>query len=323
MVRLFFCCLSITLLLTAARLADAQQPATLKRVGFLNPAGSPSANVQSFYRGMRELGYIDGQNITIDFRTGSNLKELTDLAAELVRQKVDVIVASGPAVPVARAVTNSVPIIFAFSGDPIEAGFIDSLARPGRNMTGITWLAFELVGKRLEILKEAAPRVTRVAILASPAHAGEQRELRETQKSADALKITLLHNHVKDGADVNAALEAAVKKNANALLVFPDPVTNAHRKQITEFAVKRRLPTMFGRKEPVEGGGLLSYGPILEEVYRRIPVHVDKVLKGTNPADIPTELPMAFEFVINLKTAKQIGLTIPQWTLMKADGVIK
>ena len=219
--------------------------------------------------------------------------------------------------------TGTVPIVFSYSGDPIEAGFIDSLARPGRNMTGITWLAFELVGKRLEILKEVVPSVSRVGVLASPLHAGEQREFRETQSTARALGVTLQYNQVRDMADVDAAFNRTIKDNADALLVFPDPVTNLHREQIAEFAAKHRLPSMFGRKGYVEAGGLISYGPKLEEISRRIPVHVDKILKGAKPADVPTELPTKFELLINLKTAKQIGLTIPPNVLVRADRVIQ
>jgi putative tryptophan/tyrosine transport system substrate-binding protein len=301
---------------------EAQQPTKVRKIGFLNQTGAFSANVEAFRQGMRELGYIEGQNIVIEFRTAEQ-SQLTQLANELVQQKVEVIVASGPAARPAQMATGTVPIVFNFSGDPVEAGFIDSLARPGRNMTGVTQLAFELVGKRLEILKEAVPRVSRVGVLASPLHAGEQREFRETQSTARALGITLLYNQVKDTAEVGAAFDAIIKEKSNALLVFPDPVTNAHRTQIVEFAVNHRLPSMFGRKEPVEAGGLMSYGPSLEELYRRIPVHVDKILKGAKPADLPTELPTKFEFFINLKTAKQIGLTIPPNVLVRADKVIR
>jgi putative tryptophan/tyrosine transport system substrate-binding protein len=248
---------------------------------------------------------------------------MTELATELVQEKVEIIVAAGSGAPAAKMATGTIPIVFLYSGDPIEAGLIDSLARPGRNMTGITWLAFELVGKRLEILKEAVPRVSRVAVLASPAHPGEQRELRETQSAARALGTTLLYNQVKDTADVTAAFDTILKEKANALLVFPDPVTNGHREQIAEFAMKHRLPSMFGRKELVEAGGLMSYGPKLEEVYRRIPVHVDKILKGAKPAEVPTELPTKFEMFINLKTAKQIDVTIPPNLPARADKVIR
>ena len=313
----------VGLILTSFCRVEAQQPTKVRKIGFLNQTGAFSANIEAFRQGMRELGYIEGQNIVIEFRSGERGSRLTELANELIRQKVDVIVAAGSAAPAAKIATETVPIVFLFSGDPIEAGLIDSLARPGRNMTGITWLAFELVGKRLEILREAVPRVSRVAILASPAHPGEQRELKETQSTARALGITLQYNQVRDTAEVDAAFDRIVKENANALLVFPDPVTSVHRTQISEFAAKHRLPSMFGRKEPVEAGGLISYGPKIEETYRRIPVHVDKILKGAKPADVPTELPTKFEMFINLKTAKQIGLTIPPNVLVRADKVIR
>ena len=263
---------------------EAQQPTKVRKIGFLNQSGAFSATIEPFRQGMRELGYTEGQNFVIEFRSGQGRDRLTELATELVRQKVDVIVAAGAAAPAAKMATETVPIVFLFSGDPIEAGLIDSLARPGRNMTGITWLAFELVGKRLEILKEAVPRVSRVAVLASPAHPGEQRELKETQSTARALGITLQYNQVRDTAEVDAAFDRIVKENANALLVFPDPVTSVHRTQIAEFSAKHQLPSMFGRKEPVEAGGLISYGPKIDETYRRIPVHVDKILKGAKPA---------------------------------------
>jgi putative ABC transport system substrate-binding protein len=302
---------------------QAQQPLTVRKIGFLSQSGTPAASLAAFRRGLRELGYIEGQNIIVEYRLGERGARLTELATELIREKVEVIVAGGPAVSWAKVATGTVPIVFLFSGDPVEAGFIDSLAQPGRNMTGITWLAFELVGKRLELLKEAAPKVSRVAILASPAHAGEQRELRETQSTARALGITLLYHQVNDTAEVNAALDMVVKENPNALLVFPDPVTNAHRAQIVDFAARRRLPSVFGRKEPVEAGGLISYGPKLDEVYRRVPIYVDKILKGAKPAELPTELPTKFELFINLRTAKQIGVTISPNLLARADKVIK
>jgi putative tryptophan/tyrosine transport system substrate-binding protein len=301
---------------------EAQQPTKVRKIGFPHRTGAFGVNIQEFRQGLRELGYIEGQNIMIEFRSGERA-QLAQLANELVQQKVEVIVAAGPGANAAKTATETIPIVFTFSGDPIEAGLIDSLARPGRNMTGITWLSFELVGKRLEILKEAVPRVSRVGVLASPAHPGEQRELRATQSTAKALGITLQYNQVEDTADVDVAFDTIIKDKANALLVFPDPVTNEHRTQIAKFAVKHRLPSMFGRKEAVEAGGLISYGAKLEEVYRRIPVHVDKILKGAKPADVPTELPTKFEMFINLKTAKQIGLTMPPNLLVRADKVIK
>jgi len=302
---------------------EAQQPTKVRKIGFLSQAGIFPVNFETFRQGMRELGYIEGQNVVIEYRTAEQAARLTELAKELVQQKVEVIVASGPAARPAKMATETIPIVFNFSGDPVEAGFIDSLARPGRNMTGVTQLAFELVGKRLEILKEAVPGVSRVGVLASPLHAGEQRELRETQSTARGLGTALQYNQVKNTSEVGAAFDTIIKEKANALLVFPDPVTNAHQMQIVEFAVKHQLSSMFGRKEPVEAGGLMSYGPNLEELYRRIPVHVDKILKGTKPADIPVEQPMKFELVINLKTAKQIGLTMPPNLLARADKIIR
>jgi putative ABC transport system substrate-binding protein len=272
---------------------------------------------------MRELGYIEGQNIIIEYRSAETSTQLTQFTNDLVQQKVDVIVTSGPAARPAKTATETIPIVFNFSGDPVEAGFINSLARPGRNMTGVSQLSFELVGKRLEVLKEAMPGVSRVGVLASPLHAGEQRELKETQNTARGLGIALQYNQVKNTSEVGAAFDTLIKEKTNAIVIFPDPVTNAHHTQIIEFSVKHRLPSMFGRKEPVEAGGLMSYGPNLAELYRRIPIQVDKILKGAKPADLPTELPTKFEVVINLKTAKQIGATIPQWTLTKADQVIR
>jgi putative ABC transport system substrate-binding protein len=312
----------IGLTLASFHPVEAQQPTKMRKIGFLNPTGALGLNIEAFRQGMRELGYIEGQNIVIEFRSGERA-QLAQLANELVQQKVEVIVATGPAAPTAKTATETIPIVFSVSGDPIEAGLINSLARPGRNMTGITWLAFELVGKRLELLKEAVPRVSRVAVLADPAHPGEQRELKETQSTARALGIALQYNQVKDTAAVDAAFDTIIKEHANALLVFPDRVTNAHRTQIAKFTVKRRLPSMFGLSTYVEAGGLMSYGPRLEDVYRRIPVHVDKILRGAKPADVPTELPTKFEMFINLNTAKQIGLTIPPAVLYRADKVIK
>jgi putative tryptophan/tyrosine transport system substrate-binding protein len=190
-------------------------------------------------------------------------------------------------------------------------------------MTGITMLAYELVGKRLEALKETAPKVFRVAVLSSPAHPGEQRELAETQKTARNLGISLLYHQLNSAGDVSAALDSTAKDNAQALLAFPDPVTNAHREQIVDFATKHRLPSVFGTGDFVEAGGLLSYGPDHNALWRRLAVYVDKILKGAKPADLPVEQPTKFELVINLKTAKQIGLTIPQSVLYRADKVIR
>jgi putative tryptophan/tyrosine transport system substrate-binding protein len=313
-----------TLVLLSSHPAEAQKPAKVPRVGYLIPAAGASAQYEAFRQGLRDLGYVEGQNIAIEYRSGESSSRLADLATELSQLKVDVIVAQGAAANQAKMVAGASPIVFGMSGDPVEGGFVASLARPGGNMTGLTFLAFELVGKRLELLKEVVPKVSRVAVLANPAHPGEQRELRETQNTAQSLGATLQYLQVKASTDFDGAFEAVSKQHANALLVFPDAVTIAHRVRIAEFAAKSRLPSMFGWKEYVEAGGLMSYGPNIQDLYRqRIPIYVDKILKGTKPADLPVELPLRFELVVNLKTAKQIGLTIPPNVLARADKVIK
>jgi putative tryptophan/tyrosine transport system substrate-binding protein len=313
-----------TLVLLSSHPAEAQKPAKVPRVGYLIPAAGASAQYEAFRQGLRDLGYVEGQNIAIEYRSGESSSRLADLATELSQLKVDVIVAQGAAANQAKMVAGASPIVFGMNGDPVEGGFVASLARPGGNMTGLTFLAFELVGKRLELLKEVVPKVSRVAVLANPAHPGEQRELRETQNTAQSLGATLQYLQVKASTDFDGAFEAVSKQHANALLVFPDAVTIAHRVRIAEFAAKSRLPSMFGWKEYVEAGGLMSYGPNIQDLYRqRIPIYVDKILKGTKPADLPVELPLRFELVVNLKTAKQIGLTIPPNVLARADKVIK
>jgi len=307
----------------------AQAPPKVPKVGYLS-IGSASdprriALSDAFRQGLHGLGYIENKSVSIEARFAEgSYDRLPDLAAELVRLRVDIIVAySTPATKAARDATRTIPIVMSAVVDPVATGLVASLGRPGGNVTGLSLMAPELIGKQMQLLTELVPKVSRVAVLASPLHAGEQREFRETQSTARALGITLQYNQVRGTGEVDAAFDRIVKENANALLVFPDPVTNANRKQIVEFAVKRRLPSMFGRKEPVEAGGLMSYGPSLEELYRRIPVHVDKILKGAKPTDVPTELPTKFEMFINLKTAKQIGLAIPPNVLVRADRVIR
>jgi putative ABC transport system substrate-binding protein len=268
------------------------------------------------------FGYVEGRNRVIEYRSAEDQARLAQLAAELVRLNVEVIVTPGPATRAAQTATENIPIVFSFSGDPVEAGLVKSLGRPGGNMTGITWLAFELVGKRLELLKEAAPRVSRVAVLANPAHPGEQRELSETAQTARALGATVQYHSVRTTADFPAAFDAIVRDSANALLVFPDGLTMAQRRQTAEFAAKQRLPSVFGWREYVEAGGLMAYGPNRVETARQLAVYVDKILKGAKPADLPVEQPTKFELVINLKTAKALGLSIPQSLLVRADEII-
>jgi putative ABC transport system substrate-binding protein len=304
--------------------AETQKSPAVRKIGLLSWSGSPSGANEVFRRSLGELGYAEGHNIVIEHRSAEGRPRLLELANELVREKVEVIVAGGgPAARSAKDATKTIPIVFVTSGGPVEGGFVDSIARPGGNMTGMSWMSFEIVGKRLELLKEAAPRVSRVAILSNPQHPGEQRELRETQSSARAMGMTLDYYQTRTSAEFDAAYDAISKQNVNGLLVFPEGVTFANRLGIIDFAAKRRLPSMLGWKEFVEAGGLMAYGPNRDESFRRIAVYVDKILKGTKPADLPVELPKRFELVINLKTAQQIGLTIPPSVLARADKVIK
>src|SRR5262249_43850781 len=312
-------------ILTSVQLAEAQKAPTVRKIGFLGSAASGLIlSYEVFRQSLRELGYAEGHNIAIEYRTAEGRPRLLELANELVREKVEVIVAAGgPAARSAKDATKTIPIVFAASGEPVEAGFVESIARPGGNMTGMSWLSFELVGKRLELLKEAVPRVSRVPILSNPQHPGEQRELRETQSTARAMGITLDYYQTRTSAEFEAAYDAISKQNINGLLVFPEGVTLGNRLGIVDLAAKRRLPSMFGWKEYVEAGGLMSYGPNRDESFRRIAMYVDKVLKGTKPNDLPVELPVKFELVINLKTAKDIGVTVTPNVLARADRVIR
>jgi putative ABC transport system substrate-binding protein len=304
--------------------AEAQRPERLRKVGFLSVSGGPTGAQEVFRRTLRELGYAEGQSIAIEYRSGEDRTQLLGLASELVREKVEVIVASGGlAARSAKDAAKMIPIVFTTSGDPVEPGFVDSLARPGGNLTGMSWLSFELVGKRLELLKEAVPKVSHVAILSNPQHAGEQRELRATQSTARALGITLDYHQTRSAAQFETAFDAISKEPVNGLLVFPEAVTLSRRMAIVEFAAKRRLPTMVGWREYVEAGALMAYGPNRDESYRRIAIFVDKILKGAKPAELPVELPTKFELIINLNTAKQIGVEIPPNVLARADRVLR
>jgi putative ABC transport system substrate-binding protein len=305
--------------------AEAQRPSEVRRIGYLQAgvSGLPSSFYEILREGLRDLGYVEGRNILIEYRSAEDRLRVAELAAELVRLNVEVIVTPGAATSAAKRATETVPIVFSYSGDPVEAGFVKSLGRPGGNMTGITWLSFELAGKRLELLKEASPRVSRVAILSNPAHPGEQRELAETQQTARTVGVAVDYHQVRTSPDFQAAFDAIGKNKAEAILVFPEGATMTHRQQIAEFAAKHRLPSVFGWREYVEAGGLMAYGPNRVETAKRLAVYVDRILKGTKPADLPVEQPTKFELVINLKTAKALGLTIPQSILLRADQVIQ
>lgn len=320
--RKIIICLLTAALLSPVPFVEAQQARKVPRIGIL--ANVQSSASDAFQQGLRDLGYVEGQNLIIERRYAEGkLNRLPDLAAELERLKVDVIVSVGLTTRYAAKSVKTIPVVMGYSGDPVEAGIVASLAQPGGNVTGMTFFAAELAGKRLEILKEAIPGVLRVAVLANPGHPGEQRELRESQVTAKSLAIALQYLTVRSPTDFNEAFGAISREHSQAVVTFPDALTMRYRKEIAEFSSKRRLPSIAGWAEFVEAGGLMSYGPNLLESYRRVAVFVDKILKGAKPAALPVEQPMKFELVINLKTAKQLGLTIPPEVLMRANKVIK
>ncbi|RPH54073.1 MAG: ABC transporter substrate-binding protein [Acidobacteria bacterium] len=274
---------------------------------------------------LRDLGYVEGQNITIEFRSSEGKYErLPDLAAELVRLKVDVIVApANENVVVARQATRTIPIIMAGSFDPVESGLVASLARPGGNVTGLSFRAPEIEGKRLELLKEIAPRVSRVAVLSNPTNRAIHSSLAEVEVAARSLRVQVQILEARGPDEFQGAFAAMTRERAGALLVFPDGMFLLHRTRIADLAAKSRLPAMYGVREFVDAGGLVSYAPSLRDNLRRAATYVDKILKGAKPADLPIEQPTKFELVINLKTAKALGLTIPQSLLARADQVIE
>jgi putative ABC transport system substrate-binding protein len=324
---LFALCLVGALLLALCVPAGAQQPAKVPRIGYLSGSG-PSVladRIEAFRQGLRELGYVEGKNLVIEWRFAEGkIDRLPELAAELVRLKVDVIVSPGPLVtrPLKEA-TSTVPIVMAQDTDPVGSGFIASLARPGGNITGLATLAPEVGGKQLELLKEIAPKISRVAVIGNSTIQGDAQALRETVLAAGSLDVYLRYLDVLDPKDIETAFRTAAKGRADALLLLGNPILNAHRKQIVELAVKHRLPATYTRPEYIEAGGLMYYGTNYNELFRRAATYVDKILKGAKPAELPVEQPKKFELIINLKAAKQIGVTIPPNLLARADRVIK
>ena len=315
-----------SLLLATVPLAEAQQPAPF-RIGWIsNDRGSGNSPMfDAFREGMRDLRYVEGRNLIIDARWGEGSNErLAQLAVELVKSNPQLIVTQGgPATyPVVRA-GATMPVVFGFSGDPVEGKLVESFAHPGRNLTGVSFLSLELVGKRMELLKEALPSLKRVAILANPQHPGEQSELHASQSAAKELGLALEYFQLPITAKLEDILPAIAKSRSGALVVFPDAYMMGLSERIAEFAIKNRIPAISGWAQFAEGGNLMTYGPNLRDSYRRLAVYVDKILKGAKPSDLPVELPMKLEFVINLKAAKQIGLTIPQTVLYRADRVIR
>ena len=317
------------ILLAVAVIAEAQQPKKVPRIGYLSSSDPPTESSRSepIRQALRERGYIEGQNIATEYRYSEGKNDrLPELAAELVRLKVDIIIAGGvPLVRAAKNATKTIPIIMAGQGsDPVEAGLVDSLARPGGNVTGITNLSRELGGKRLELLKEAVPKLARVAIIHEPA-AGSVGEVNEILPvAARAMGLTVRFWEVRNASDFEKIFAALNKERPDGLYVLPGggPLMFANEKRIVDFALKSRLPSI-GTREYVDAGGLMYYGADLADSYRRVAYFVDKILKGANPGDLPVEQPTKFELVINLKTAKQIGLTIPPEVIARANRLIK
>jgi len=314
-----------TSLLASFYFAEAQQPKKIPTVGLLVGGRGFGTAGAAFRKALRELGWIEGKNIAIESRLAEvSLDRLPQLAAELVRLNVAVIVADGdPAARAAKQSTRTIPIVLIAVCDPATEGLVASLARPGGNITGLTSISEELSGKRLEFIKEAFPKARRVAVLWNPANSSNVVEFREIGAAAKALGLKLQSLEARSADDFKGAFAVGARDRANALIVVRDPLLDTDHFQVLDFAVVNRLPSMHGEAEFVEAGGLMSYGPSRVELFARAAVYVDKILKGAKPADLPVERPMKFELVINLKTAKQIGVTIPQSVLYRADKVIK
>ena len=308
--------------------AGAQQPNKVPRIGFLNAssASSVGSRMDEFRQGLSDLGYVERENIIVEYRHAEGQQDrLGKLANELVRLNVDVIVAGGTAsTRAAMDATKTIPIVMTNVSDPVALGFAVSLSRPRNNVTGLSTLAPELSGKRLELLKEVLPQISRVALPGDAINPGNGQAVKETEIAANGLGIRLhSYLHVRETKDIEVAFRSADKARAEALLGLTSAVLFSHRKQIASLTTKHRLPAVYGQPEYVEDGGLLSYGTNIGDLYRRAATYVDKILKGAKPADLPVEQPTKFEMVINLKTAQQIGLTIPPSVLARADKVIK
>jgi putative ABC transport system substrate-binding protein len=307
--------------------AEAQQLTKVPRIGFLlaSSLSANSARIEALRQGLRELGYVEEKNIVIELRSAEGKSErVRALAVELVRLKVDIIVSAGPAVTrPAKEVTTTIPIVMAQDPDPVANGFINTLAHPGGNITGLSTLAPEISGKQLELLKEIVPRLSRLAVFGNSTRPGNAQALREIELAAKAFGVKVQYLDVLDSKDIETAFRAASKGHADAVLILGNPVATSQRTQIASLAVKNLLPAIYDRPEFVEDGGLITYSVSQNDLFRRAATYVDKILKGAKPADLPVEQPKKFEFIINLKAAKQIGLTIPPNVLARADRVIK
>jgi putative tryptophan/tyrosine transport system substrate-binding protein len=307
--------------------AQAQPLTKTPRIGFLAGVlpSTISARTEAFRQGLRELGYVEGKNIFIEWRyADEKLDRLNDLAAELMRLKVEVIVSAAPTVTRSvKEATKTIPIVMAFDDDPVGNGFVANLARPGGNITGLSNLSPEISGKQVELLKEIVPRLSRVAVFGTSTRPGNTQSIKEIELAAGAFGVTVQYLDIQNSKDIETAFRAASKGRVDSVVVFGGTVINSQRKRLIDLAVKGRLPAIYARPEFVEDGGLMTYGPSINDLYRRAATFVDKILKGAKPADLPVEQPKKFELIISLKAAKQIGLTIPPNVLARADRVIR
>ena len=323
--KLIRACLFVLVLLTAAPAAQAQQATKVYRLGVLQTTlDSPAINyMEALRQGLRDHGYVEGQNIVIEQRLSRTPKDNPSLLADLLGRKIDVLITwSTPALVTAKKATSTIPIV-SISGDPVQTGLVASLARPGGNLTGLALLGDELELKNLQLLKETIPGATRVAVLWNPDNPVWARVLKRLSEAAPAMGVQLQPLAVRDSGDLAAAFTAATKEKAGALLVVREVIFTFNRQDIVNFSAAHRLPAMYGWREFVETGGLMAYGPNIPQLFRRAAFFVDKILKGAKPADLPIEQPTKFELVINLKTAKALGLTIPQSILLRANELIQ
>jgi putative ABC transport system substrate-binding protein len=318
---------ALTVSLALAPLAgEAQQAGKMPRIGVLGgDRSAQTARIKAFREGLGELGYVEGKSIVIEWRfLGDKGDRFPALAVELTRLKVDVLVAFGPAsTQAAKEATNTIPIVMAQVNDPIGAGFVASLARPGGNITGLSMMAPELSGKKLELLKEIVPKLSRVAVFGTSTLPGNAQSVKETELAAKTLGLQLAYLGVEDPKDFDTAFRDAVSWRAHAIIVLQSPVFGSRRKALVELAVKNRLPAIYPHSDYMDVGGLMYYGPSTTALFRRAATYVDKILKGAEPADLPVEQATKFELLINLKTAKALGLTIPQSVLLRADQIIE
>jgi putative ABC transport system substrate-binding protein len=311
--------------IAAASLAEAQQPGKVSTVGYVSTVGSPDANFEALRQGLRDMGYVEGKNIAFEYRGAQGKAELIPgFVAELLQLKIDLLFCPNlPAINAAKEATKTVPIVIVSNVDPVELGLVDSCARPGGTITGMTLQSLDLSGKRLELLKETFPKLSRVALVWNLGDKSMNLITKQIQAAAPTLGVTIQPSGVRDATDFDSAFAKLTQTPPDALFSVADRLITSQRKKILEFAAKNKIPTMFDAGAAVDAGALMSYGPSRAEVSRRAAVFVDKILKGTKPADLPIEQPMKFELIFNLKTAKELGLTIPPNELVRADKVIK